>query len=99
MASRRTNEKVKVVRPVEEVKLEEFDVVPSPLVVDKLIDDHKGSVLNVSLGLNVIKDKNHFDQIRTQKDTVVQNDSWRDSAMVDSDDELAPIEAIVPTHL
>ena len=45
----------------DKVDPDDFDVVPSPDLVKKEIDEDRGSVLKVSLGVNVIKDNNHFD--------------------------------------
>ena len=77
-----------------------FDVIPSPVEVDKSIEEAKGSVTDIKhKGYNVPSDTNYFDQIRDSRKTLRDSVDWRQNAEEDSDEEIAPLQAIIPDHL
>ena len=74
----------------------DFDVVESPSVVKKEMEEEKGAIVQISNpSYNIVKDKNHFEMDNDNKVATVDDNN----AYEDSDEEFAPLESIVPAHL
>ncbi len=75
-------------------------MVPSPIEVDRQMEEMKGSVLEVKNDrLNIIQEHDYFDNQRPMRTTSIRETGDWDAAGEDSDEGFQPLTSIVPNHL
>jgi len=82
---------------------DQFDVVPSPDLVNQEMEDAKGSILEIKNDrLNLVEEEDYFDTRRDVKSggraTIKSSKDW-EAAGDDSEEEWQPLGSIVPDHL